>query len=180
LIVRSRTVAPWRSVLARRTARFTPGLLLGSAAILGSLLVGSCLSGTESCEGSTTRVCTQLTDECTSTTGCEPIIPHCASICETYEQAGCKGGCVWKEGICRASCSWLTSESACVVEPTGCTWSGEQCMDTCAAVSSRESCTPGLCHWQSCTGMAPASCTSYSPQTCPISLGCDLNRHGGL
>jgi hypothetical protein len=156
-------------------------LPLGSALLFASLLLGSCLKGTEKCEGSTVRVCTLLAHECADTTGCKPIAPHCASIYETASEHGCRNpGVVWKDGICRLRCIGATSESACVDEAAGCSWTGEQCIDTCAAATSQDSCTPGLCHWQSCTGVAPASCSSYSAEECPTSLGCDLISHGGV
>ena len=180
MTVRSRTVAPRRSIPKLLAARISRGLLLASAVFSLSALLGSCLNGTEACEGSTTRVCTLLEKQCAGTTGCKPIAPHCASLCETHAQDECHGACVWKEGICRAPCSGTTSESACIAEPAGCTWTGEQCVESCAANSSSDTCSSGLCHWQTCTGVAPGSCSSYSAEACPTALGCDLVRHGGL
>lgn len=174
----SRTLAPQRSS-SSLAARLGRGLVLGATLVWLTPLFASCSSGTETCEGSTTRVCTLLVDQCADTTGCKPIAPHCANICETRAQPACLNtGCVWQDGLCRSPCSSFTSESAC--NPGyRCTWTGQQCVDSCGDASTPDTCPASMCHWQTCTGTAPNSCDSYSAEKCPVALGCDRVKHGG-
>jgi hypothetical protein len=159
-------------------------LISGCCGVFGA----SGCSQTFSCTGELTGVCSGLdSSTCGKTVGCHGVKGSCLSQCVAPGASCPDDSCRSTDGTCASLCDGILDESSCgsLTSPLGvsglglheCVWdANDGCKSPCAAITGAKACDEQAaagCVWVACGGKPLDSCSSYSGDDCPTSLGCD-------